>query len=92
MSLFNQTYYLDIDSNYRDESVYPNPTDFTIPFKTNTSTGYFALGEPLNTESYFEQVSIDPNFANDNINNQRIFNKYKVIRNGSICIRCNVSR
>jgi hypothetical protein len=65
---FNQTYYLDIDSNYRDESVYPNPTDFTIPFKTNTSTGYYALGEPLNTESYFEGVSIDPNFANDNIN------------------------
>jgi hypothetical protein len=51
---FNQTYYLDIDSNYRDESVYPNPTDFTIPFKTNTSTGYYALGEPLNPQSYFE--------------------------------------
>jgi hypothetical protein len=68
MSSFNQTYYLDIDSNYRDESVYPNPTDFTIPFKTNTSTGYYALGEPLNTESYFEEVSIDPNFSNDSIN------------------------
>jgi hypothetical protein len=64
---FAQTYYLDIDSNYRDTSVYPNPTDFTLPFKTNTSTGFFAQGEPLNPQSYFESVSIDPNVSNANI-------------------------
>jgi len=61
------TYYLDINSNFRNTEEFLNPSDFSISFQTNTSTGYFIEGESLNPESMFENCSIDPDFYTSNI-------------------------
>ncbi len=58
----NTTYYVDINSQYRDVEKYPNPADFAVSFSTNTQTGYFPQGLPISPSGYFEQASIDPDF------------------------------
>ncbi len=63
----NTTYYVDINSQYRDLEKYPNPADFAISFSTNNSTGYFPQGLPLSPSGYFQQASIDPDFNNNDL-------------------------
>jgi hypothetical protein len=58
---------VDLDSNYRNVEQYPNSTDFAIGFAKNTQTGAFPQGLPYNPSSYFEDVSIDPDYLNTDI-------------------------
>jgi hypothetical protein len=59
----NTTYYVDINSQYRDVEKYPNPADFAVSFSTNNQTGYFPQGLPISPSGYFQQASIDPDFV-----------------------------
>ncbi len=60
------SYYVNIDSRYRDLERYPNPCDFGITFKQ--STGPIQVeGRPLNWESLYETASIDPDFLDANL-------------------------
>ncbi len=61
------TYYVNVDSRYRDTEKYPDSTDFAVTFQRFQGTGTFAQGLPLNSDSFFEQGSIDPDFDNDNL-------------------------
>jgi hypothetical protein len=63
----SQTYFVDLDSNYRNVEQYPNPTDFAIGFEKNTQTGAFPQGLPLNNSSYYEYAQIDPDYLNSDI-------------------------
>ncbi len=93
MSSNTTTYYVDINSQYRDVEKYPNPTDFAISFSTNTQTGYFPQGLPLNSNSYFEQVRIDPDFLDADITfiNIRPFQYERVGNSIFVCGRTNNS-
>ena len=62
LSSLNTTYYVDINSQYRDLERYQNPADFAVTFKTFTGTGEYSQGLPLNAESFFQLSSIDPDF------------------------------
>ena len=39
MSTNTTTYYVDVNSNYRNLEQYPNPADFGVTFSTFTATG-----------------------------------------------------
>ena len=61
------TYYVDINSEYRNLEKFQNPADFAVTFKTFTGTGYYPEGlplDPVSPSSYFTPVSIDPDFSN----------------------------
>jgi hypothetical protein len=62
MSTNTTTYYVDVNSNYRNLEQYPNPADFGVTFTTFSATGSFPQGLPLNSESFYQQASIDPDF------------------------------
>ena len=57
-----RTYYIDINSEFRDTALFPNPCDFAITFKTNTETGAFSYGVPLDPNNYFANTTVDPNY------------------------------
>jgi hypothetical protein len=63
----SNTYFIDVNSNYRDVNRYPNPCDFGITFQTNQSTGNFSNGLPVDNNSFYNKGSIDPDFLNKNI-------------------------
>ncbi len=52
----NPTYNVDINSNFRDVDRYPNPCDFAVSFKTNTNTGTYSYGDPIDN-IFFNQCS-----------------------------------
>ena len=52
-----------IDSNFRDTSQYPYPTDFAVRFDTNTSTAPNISGFPMDG-LYDLSLKIDPDFSN----------------------------
>ena len=54
------SYFVNVDSYFRDTSKYPNATDFGINFSTFNGTGTYVKGEPFNVNSFFETASIDP--------------------------------
>jgi len=55
------SYYVTIDSEYRDNQKYPIPTDFAVTFK-DTTTGTNVLGAPLSANSFFTPLQIDPDY------------------------------
>jgi len=63
----SNTYFIDVNSNYRDINRYPNPCDFGVTFQTNLSTGNFSNGLPADNNSFYNKGSIDPDFLNKNI-------------------------
>jgi len=63
----SNTYFVSVDSLYRDNAKYPNPTDFGINLAAFEGTGTFVQGDPLNVNSFFEQVSIDPDYLDNNL-------------------------
>jgi hypothetical protein len=70
------SYYVTIDSEFRDDQKYPFPTDFSVKFK-DTTTGTQVLGVPTGAnieESFFTPLQIDPDFKTIDLR----------IRNGSI--------
>ena len=71
MSTNTTTYYVDVNSNYRNLEQYPNPADFGVTFSTFTATGAFPQGLPLNSESFFQQASIDPDYVDSEL---QVFN------------------
>jgi hypothetical protein len=81
----SSTYYLDINSSYRDTSKYPNPCDFGITFKTNYSTGSYSQGLPAYSNSFYNSSSIDPDFVNNDLRLENcIIDNYKQIDNYSV--------
>jgi len=78
MSSINNTYYIDVNSNYRDINKYPNPCDFGITFQNNQSTGNFSDGLPFDNNYFYNKGSLDPDFLNTNINLENcIIDNYK---------------
>ncbi len=71
MSTNTSVYYVDVNSNYRNLEQYPNPADFAVTFSTFTATGSFPQGLPLNSESFFQQASIDPDWVDADL---QVFN------------------
>ena len=67
MSTTSNNYFLNIDTYYRDVGKYPNPCDFGISFNRFDGTGTFVQGDPLNSSSFFEQASIDPDYKDNNL-------------------------
>jgi hypothetical protein len=67
MSTTSNNYFLNIDTYYRDVGKYPNPCDFGISFNRFDGTGTFVQGDPINSTSFFEQVSIDPDYKDNNL-------------------------
>ena len=63
----SNTYFIDVNSNYRDVNRYPNPCDFGVTFQTNLSTGNFSNGLPADNNSFYNKGSIDPDFLNKDI-------------------------
>lgn len=55
------SYYVTIDSAYRDNQKYPFPTDFAVTFK-DTATGTNVLGDPLSANGFFTPLQIDPDY------------------------------
>jgi hypothetical protein len=67
MSSSQYTYFVNVDGLYRDTAAWPNPTDFGINFTTFSGTGIYVQGEPLNSNSFFQQASIDPDYIDNNL-------------------------
>ena len=61
------TYYVDINSNFRDLNKYPNPMDYAVSFRKFQGTGTFLNGLPLTPTSFYEECSIDPDFDKTHI-------------------------
>ena len=59
MTSTNRTFFIDINSEFRDTAQFPNPCDFALTFKTNTETGAFSYGVPVDPNNYFASTSID---------------------------------
>jgi hypothetical protein len=79
------SYYVTIDSEFRDDQKYPFPTDFSVKFKDNT-TGTQVLGVPTGSpisQAYFTPLQIDPDYYSSNfrVNNGQIFNFKKLSDN-----------
>ena len=82
----NPTYNIDINSNFRDVDKYPNPCDFAVSFKTNTSTGTYSYGDPIGN-MFFNQCSIDPDFIDNKFKVENaVLKNYKKDSNGNIFI------
>jgi hypothetical protein len=56
-----------VDGLFRDNAIWPNPTDFGINFTTFSGTGTFVQGDPINSDSFFQQASIDPDYQDNNL-------------------------
>ena len=41
-----QSYFLNVSSKFRNNQLYPNPTDFAVSFQQNQSTGVVVNGNP----------------------------------------------
>ena len=67
LKMASNTYFVSVDSLYRDNAKYPNPTDFGINLAAFEGTGTFVQGAPLNADSFFQEVSIDPDYLNNNL-------------------------
>jgi len=82
----NPTYNIDINSNFRDVDKYPNPCDFAVSFKTNTSTGTYSYGDPVGN-MFFNQCSIDPDFIDNKFKvTNAVLKNYKKDVDGNIFI------
>lgn len=82
----NLTYNVDINSNFRDVDRYPNPCDFAVSFKTNTSTGTYSYGDPIDN-IFFNQCSIDPDFIDNKFKVENaVLKNYKKDSDGNIFI------
>ena len=79
------SYYVTVDSEYRDYEKYPIPTDFSVKFK-NTNTGLNLLGLPYGptgtspSELFFTPLQIDPDYFSSNfrVKNGEILNLKKL--------------
>jgi hypothetical protein len=66
----SSTYYVDINSSYRNLEKFQNPADFAVTFQLFTGTGYYPEGVPLTPltgTSFFTPVSIDPDFHDNDL-------------------------
>ena len=61
------TYYVVVDSEFRDRELYPLDTDFGVTFETRSSTGTYPQGQPVDPSQFFPRVTIDKNFDQQNI-------------------------
>jgi hypothetical protein len=79
MSSTTNSYFVNVDSYYRDNAKYPNPTDFGINFASFEGTGTFVQGDPLNANSFFQQASIDPDYLDNELSflNATITNSFR---------------
>jgi hypothetical protein len=77
------SYFVNVDSYYRDIAKYPNPTDFGINFASFEGTGTFVQGDPLNANSFFQQTSIDPDYVDNELEflNATITNSFRTSEN-----------
>lgn len=73
------SYYVTIDSEYRDNQKYPFPTDFAVTFK-DTTTGTNVLGTPLSANGFFTPLQIDPDYYSSDfrVKNGTILNLKKL--------------
>ncbi len=67
MSSSSNSYFLNVNTYFRDVDRYPNPCDFGISFNRFNGTGTFVQGSPLNSSSFFQQCSIDPDFKDTDL-------------------------
>ena len=56
------SYYVVVDSEFRDRELYPLETDFGVTFETRSSTGTYPQGQPIDPSQFFPRVAIDKNF------------------------------
>ncbi len=61
------SYFVNIDSRFRDTSYYPTPSDFAVSFRQFQGSGPYVNGSPFDSEAFFQQVSIDPDFNQSDI-------------------------
>ena len=83
------SYYVTIDSEFRDDQKYPFPTDFSVKFK-DTTTGTQVLGVPTGPniqDSFFTPLQIDPDFKTIDlrVKNGTITNVKRVSTNKILC-------
>ena len=76
------SYYVTIDSEFRDDQKYPFPTDFSVKFK-DTTTGTQVLGVPTGPniqDSFFTPLQIDPDYYSSNfrVTNGQVYNLKKL--------------
>jgi hypothetical protein len=67
MSSTTNNYFLNVNTYFRDINKYPNPCDFGINFSRFDATGTFVQGLPENVNSLFQQISIDPDYLDNNL-------------------------
>ncbi len=67
MSSSSNSYFLNVNTYFRDVDKYPNPCDFGISFNRFSGTGTFVQGSPLNPSAFFQQCSIDPDFKDSDL-------------------------
>jgi hypothetical protein len=67
MSSSSNSYFVNVDGLFRDNAIWPNPTDFGINFTTFSGTGTFVQGDPINSDSFFQQASIDPDYQDNDL-------------------------
>ena len=63
----SNSYFLNVNTYFRDVDKYPNPCDFGISFNRFSGTGTFVQGSPLNPSAFFQQCSIDPDFKDSDL-------------------------
>lgn len=63
-------YYITIDSQYRDDELYPLETDFGVSFETKNPNAKYARGKPYDSSQFFPRCSIDPDFSTFDFNVQ----------------------
>lgn len=63
----NINYYVNIDSRFKNNEKYQNPCDFGVGLVAPELTGPSVNGLPVDSTSYFELGSIDPDFDNDDL-------------------------
>lgn len=61
------SYFVNIDSRFRDTSYYPSPSDFAVSFRQFQGSGPYVNGSPFNNDAFFQQVSIDPDFDESDV-------------------------
>jgi hypothetical protein len=76
------SYYVTIDSEFRDDQKYPFPTDFSVKFK-DTTTGTQVIGVPTGPniqDSFFTPLQIDPDYYSSNfrVTNGQVYNLKKL--------------
>jgi len=61
------SYYVVVDSEFRDRELYPLETDFGVTFETSSPSGTYPQGQPVDPSQFFPRVTIDKNFESQNI-------------------------